>query len=313
MISASGATIGSRTRIGRSSMRQKATTGRAGALGAEARERLRVAPVEEGRDREQLGGGDDALAAAAVDAHGEHCRNDLPPRGPAHPWCRNRAESVDSPHSGGRRSCDARHVELADVAVTPLHLERFDDVLDAEGAERPSDTIARGRALLAGRIRLERELDRARRRRGRDAAVADRLRAGRRSRRALGRRRRATPSSSRSPSAFTTACTASTTACRWRPSARLRALVSTPAREQLVARRRSARHRAPPRPADRRHGPARARDGRPGRLARAHRPRPPERRRARGLAVPDPVRRGAPTRSSSRGASTPGRVSTRTG
>ena len=45
---------------------------RAGALRAEARERLRVAALVEGGDREQLGGRDDALAAAPVDAHLEH-------------------------------------------------------------------------------------------------------------------------------------------------------------------------------------------------------------------------------------------------
>ena len=68
------------TRIGRSSMRQNDDDGRAGALGAEARERLRVAALDERRDREQLGRGDDALAAAAVDAHLEH-RARLPPAG----------------------------------------------------------------------------------------------------------------------------------------------------------------------------------------------------------------------------------------
>src|SRR3954447_2072162 len=45
---------------------------RAGALGAEARERLRVAAFEEGGDRQKLGGRDDALAAAPVDADLKH-------------------------------------------------------------------------------------------------------------------------------------------------------------------------------------------------------------------------------------------------
>ena len=45
---------------------------RAGALRAEGRERLRVPALGERRDREQLGGGDDALAAAPVDAYLEH-------------------------------------------------------------------------------------------------------------------------------------------------------------------------------------------------------------------------------------------------
>ena len=43
--------------------------GGAGALRAEARERLGVAALVEGGDREQLGGGDHSLAAAAMDAH----------------------------------------------------------------------------------------------------------------------------------------------------------------------------------------------------------------------------------------------------
>ncbi len=53
-------------------MRQKAITGRAGALGAEDRERLRVAAVVEGGDGQQFGGGDDTLAAASVDPDLEH-------------------------------------------------------------------------------------------------------------------------------------------------------------------------------------------------------------------------------------------------
>ena len=48
--------------------------GRAGTLGAEAREGLRVATFVEGGDREDLGGGHDALAAAPVEAHLEHAR-----------------------------------------------------------------------------------------------------------------------------------------------------------------------------------------------------------------------------------------------
>jgi trehalose synthase len=40
---------------------------------------------------------------------------------------------------------------LEDVAVTPLPPERFEDVLTAEGLERFSHTIARGRELLEGR------------------------------------------------------------------------------------------------------------------------------------------------------------------
>ena len=47
--------------------------GRAGALRAEAREGLRVVAFHEARKREHLGGGDDALASAAMNADLEHC------------------------------------------------------------------------------------------------------------------------------------------------------------------------------------------------------------------------------------------------
>jgi hypothetical protein len=46
--------------------------GRPGALGAEARERLRMAPFDEGGDGHQLGCRDNALAAAPMDAQLEH-------------------------------------------------------------------------------------------------------------------------------------------------------------------------------------------------------------------------------------------------
>jgi trehalose synthase len=42
-------------------------------------------------------------------------------------------------------------VDLVDVPVTPLHLERFDAVLDAGGAAQLADALTRGRALLDGR------------------------------------------------------------------------------------------------------------------------------------------------------------------
>ena len=45
---------------------------RSGALRAERRKRLSLPTLAERRDREQLGGGDDALSAPAVDAHLEH-------------------------------------------------------------------------------------------------------------------------------------------------------------------------------------------------------------------------------------------------
>src|SRR4051812_19076738 len=42
-------------------------------------------------------------------------------------------------------------MELEDITITPLALERFDSVLDAEGAARLADAVERGRALLADR------------------------------------------------------------------------------------------------------------------------------------------------------------------
>jgi trehalose synthase len=46
---------------------------------------------------------------------------------------------------------DPELMKLEDVTVTPLNPERFADVIDAEGAARLADTIARGRELLTGR------------------------------------------------------------------------------------------------------------------------------------------------------------------
>src|SRR3989304_2688568 len=96
MISASGAMIGSRSRIGRSSMRQKATTGAAagdpgaaGAAGAEARERLRVPALAESRHGQQFSGGDDPLATAPMDSNLKH---DLPVR---------LGQSAECPSPGG--------------------------------------------------------------------------------------------------------------------------------------------------------------------------------------------------------------------
>src|SRR3954469_11066355 len=77
---------------------------RAGALGPEARERLRVAAVEKRGDRQQLGGGDDALAAAAVEANLDHAAKPRASSGARHPrGARSRIRS--SPHrraEGGR-------------------------------------------------------------------------------------------------------------------------------------------------------------------------------------------------------------------
>ena len=67
-------------RISLSAIRQKEDDGRAGALGPRARERLGVAPLDEGGERKELGGGDHTLAAPSVDAHGEHDLSSVPAR-----------------------------------------------------------------------------------------------------------------------------------------------------------------------------------------------------------------------------------------
>ena len=67
-------------------MRQNDDHRRAGALGAEGREGLRVAALDEGGDREHLGRGDHALAAAPVDAHLEHPANSPPGPIGDYPW-----------------------------------------------------------------------------------------------------------------------------------------------------------------------------------------------------------------------------------
>ena len=54
---------------------------RADALGAEAREGLRVAALVERGDRQHLRRGDDTLAAAAVDAYLKHASQSTPPDG----------------------------------------------------------------------------------------------------------------------------------------------------------------------------------------------------------------------------------------
>src|SRR5580692_4312854 len=72
MSSASGSVTGSRVRIGLSAIRQNDITGAPHPFRAEARERLCVPVLAERGRREQLGGGDDALAAAAVESHLEH-------------------------------------------------------------------------------------------------------------------------------------------------------------------------------------------------------------------------------------------------
>ena len=59
-------------RIGRSSMRQNATTGAPVRSEPKLGNACACAALDERRDREQLGGGDDALTAAAVDAYLEH-------------------------------------------------------------------------------------------------------------------------------------------------------------------------------------------------------------------------------------------------
>ena len=72
MISASGATIGSRTRISRSSKRQNATTGAPVRSDPKLGKACACRPSRNAASDEQLGGGDDALPAPPVDAHLEH-------------------------------------------------------------------------------------------------------------------------------------------------------------------------------------------------------------------------------------------------
>ena len=87
MISASGSSTGSRSRIALSSMRQNAITGRAHALGAEARERLRVTAFEECGDRQHLGARNHALAASAVYANLDHEFAAFAQLRPSRPFC----------------------------------------------------------------------------------------------------------------------------------------------------------------------------------------------------------------------------------
>src|SRR5487761_2774788 len=70
MTTASGSAIGSRRRIGAVSMRQKAITG--APIRSEAREGLGLQALLECGQRQKLGGRDDALPAAAVEADLEH-------------------------------------------------------------------------------------------------------------------------------------------------------------------------------------------------------------------------------------------------
>ena len=156
-----------------------------------------------------------------------------------------------------------------------------------------SSAIARGRELLDGRTLLERQLHRARRRGRRDAALADRLRARCRPRRALGDDRRRPGVLRASPSACTTACTATpATAGRWAtPSARSTSASppSTPS---------CSPQRVAPRDVVLLHDPQTAgmvaplrREGVPV-IWRAHIGLDlPERPRARGVALPHRLRR----------------------
>jgi hypothetical protein len=60
---------GANRRVVEATIRDDRSTG---SLGAKTRERLGVATLREGRDGEQLGGGDDPLAAPTVYANLEH-------------------------------------------------------------------------------------------------------------------------------------------------------------------------------------------------------------------------------------------------
>ena len=200
---------------------------------------------------------------------------------------------------------------LEEVTVTTLDPERFRTLLAPEAlAAFEHTTHARSRAAAVADV-LERQLDRSRRRRRRDAALADRLCARRRDRCALaGHRRR--PRVLRDHQA--PAQPAARTRRRRRPAGRrrarrLRALLRGERRADRRARSPDGR-RAAARPADGGHDPAPARDGGAGDLALARRCRPAQRARARSLAVPDALRRAARRRTCSRSPPTSGRGST---
>ena len=176
----------------------------AGALGAEARERLRVAAVAERRDGQQLGGRHHALTAASVDADLEHRSPTLPGGGPPVRGGSPRRSAAkyggcagtlapNGPARGARREPGARALRGGAHGGRPRAVR-------AERRAWPGAACVAH--ILVG------ELDGARRRGGRDAPLADRLRQGRRARRPLGRDRGRRGASSASPSASTTGCTA---------------------------------------------------------------------------------------------------------
>ena len=165
-----------------------------------------------------------AMAALGVARAGDVGPPDRRRRRPRGHVARRRGHrsSVSGRPRGRRGEVGSRAMGLQDVEVTPLDPERFRDVLSPEGLAQFEQAIARGRELLDGSHLLERQLHRARRRRRRDAALAHRLRARGRHRRALGdhRRRRGLLPHHQAPA---------------QPPARLR-------RGRRSARRRRARH-----------------------------------------------------------------------
>ena len=77
--------IGSCVRIGRSSMRQKAITGAPVRSEPKTGKAWACRPSSKAATDEQLGGGDDALPAAAVEAHLEHAPTLAPRTAARHP------------------------------------------------------------------------------------------------------------------------------------------------------------------------------------------------------------------------------------
>ena len=76
--------------------------------------------------------------------------------------------------------------QIVDVPVAPLPWQRFNEVLAGEQADALEHTVTQGAAAACRSRRVERQLDRARRRRGRDAGLADCLHAWRGRGRTLG-------------------------------------------------------------------------------------------------------------------------------
>ena len=214
---------------------------------------------------------------------------------------RSRRKRVDhAPSSGAplRSRCAARRSR--GHGARP---ERFDEVLTSDALAMFQRTIARGHELL-GATHIWNVNSTAR-----GGGVAEMLRsligyvARGGDRRPLGGHRAATPEFFAHHQAPPQP--AARRAGRRRPAGRrgARALRARCAANAAAARGAAAARRRgdPPRPADRRDAPAaRGAAGVAGDLARAHRPRPAQRPRARGVGLPHALRRARPTRTCSR-------------